>query len=125
MLRDGTGPIGTLSQESSFPGVTFTQDATDDAVYYVNATGANPTEREALLDLFLDDPTNGVRFTPRPTLIGTFPSGIIVEAVSEEKFDNAPDDSSADGTGGDLDTQYEIDMTTIAVVIISDCERSS
>ena len=98
VLRDGTGPIGTLSQESSLLGVTFTQDATDDAVYYVNATGANPTEREALLDLFLDDPTNGVRFTPRPT--GT-------------------------GTGGGLDTQYEIDMTTIAVVIISDCERSS
>ena len=61
MLRNGTDPIGTLSQESSFPGVTFTQDAADDAVYYVNATGANPTEREALLDLFLDDPTNGVR----------------------------------------------------------------
>ena len=71
MLRDGTGPIGTLSQESSLLGVTFTQDATDDAVYYVNATGANPTEREALLDLFLDDPANGVRFTPRPTLTGT------------------------------------------------------
>ena len=39
-------------------------------------------------------------------------------AISEEKLDVAPSNRFADGTGGDLNSPYEIDKTLIDVTIV-------
>lgn len=71
--------IGSLSVPVVFPGVTFSTLAS--GLYRVEAEGETPEIREALLDALL---SNGIVFTARPGVTGSFPRGIIVRAISTE-----------------------------------------
>jgi hypothetical protein len=115
---DSGNLIGELVPLGTVPGVTFTEVSS--GVYTVNSTLGTPELREIALDLFLNSTL--LQFQPRIGLVGMFlgSAGIEVEVVSTENATNsdlAPNNSSADGTGGDADTKTASTIRYIGVIL--------